>query len=93
MPDFLIVSLKITFNLLVIHVGDQSDEEEDFGKRFLAVNLTNPLVLTFCYFTRVGRAPTLKPSENFSFGNVFLRRGTVTDIEENNFHVVMGWSR
>ncbi len=64
-----------------------------FGKLFLAVNLPKPLVVTFCHFTRAGRAPTLRPSENFSFGDVFLRRGTVTDIEENNFHVVMGWSR
>ncbi len=62
-------------------------KKEIFGKRFLAVNLPNPLVVTFCYFTRAG------PSENFSFGDVFLRRGRVTDIEENNFHVVMGWSR
>ncbi len=68
-------------------------QKEIFGKRFLAVNLQNPLVVTFCYFTRVGRAPTLRPSENISFGAVFLRRGRMTDIEENNFHVVMGWSR
>ncbi len=68
-------------------------KKEIFGKRFLAVKLPNPLVVTFCYFTRAGRAPTLRPSENFSFGDVFLRRGRVTDIKENNFHVVMGWSR
>ncbi len=43
-----------------------------FGKRFLAVNLPSPLVVTFCYFTRAGRALTLMSSGKFSFGVVFL---------------------
>ncbi len=47
------------------------------------------MVVTCCYFTRAGRAPTLRPSENFSFGDVFLRRGRVTDIEENNFMFII----
>ncbi len=55
-------------------------KKESFCKRFLAVNLPNPLLVTFSYFTRVGRAPTLRTSKNFSFGAVILRRGRVTDI-------------
>ncbi len=68
-------------------------KKENLGKNLLAVNLPKPLVVAFCCFTLLGRAITLRPSGNFLFGAVFLRRGRVTDIGENNFHVVMGWSR
>ncbi len=68
-------------------------KKESFGKRFLAVNLPNSLLVTFFYFTRVGHAPILRPTNFFSFGTVILRRGRVTDMDENNFHVLMGWSR
>ncbi len=63
-------------------------KEQNFGKRFLPVNLQKPLAVAFYCFTLLEIH-----SVNFSFGVVFLRRGRVTDIEENNFHVAMGWSR
>ncbi len=62
-------------------------KEENFGKRFLPVNLPKPLAVAFYCFALLEIH-----SVNFSFGVVFFRRGRVTDIEENNFHVTMGWS-
>ncbi len=54
-------------------------KKENFGKRFLPVNLPKPLAVAFYCFALLE--------------NRFLRRGRMTDIEENNFHVAMGWSR
>ncbi len=59
--------------LLVIHVGDQSDAEGDFWQTLPCRQFTEPFGGTFCYLTRVGRAPTLRPSGNFSFGDVFFK--------------------
>ncbi len=43
MSDFLIDSLEITFNLvMVIHAGDQSDEEGDFWQTLPCRQLTEP---------------------------------------------------
>ncbi len=63
-------------------------KEDNFGKRFLPVNLPKPLAVAFYCFALLEIHSVI-----FSFGVVFLRRDRVTDMEENNFHVAMGRSR
>ncbi len=60
-------------------------KKEIFGKRFLAVNLQNRLVVTFCYFHSGRVCAHIKAVGKFFFWRRFLRRGRVTDIEETNF--------
>ncbi len=74
-------------HLMVIRVSHQWNAEEEICKRFFAVNLPNPLAITFYCFTLLGRALTLRSQK------IFFRHGRLTVIEENNFHVAMGWSR
>ncbi len=76
LAELMIDLVKIAFKLMIIlfwlfTLVISLMKKESFGKRFLAVNLPNPLMVTFCFFTRVGRAPTFRSSVNFSFGAIF----------------------
>ncbi len=73
---------------MVINVGDPSDEGVEFWQALPSSEFTETFDSCILLFRSVRNS-----LGKFFFRGRFLRRARVTDIEENNFHVVMGWSR
>ncbi len=71
-----------------MHIGDQSDQGGEFWQTLPSSEFTETLGSCILLFRSVR-----KSLGNFFFRGRFLRRGRVTDIEENNLPVAMGWSR
>ncbi len=73
---------------MIIHIGDQSDEGGEFWQTLPSSELNETFGSCILLFRSVRNS-----LGKFFFRGRFLRRGRVTDFEENNFHVAMGWSR
>ncbi len=80
-------------HLMVIHVGDQWNAEEEIFKTLLCRLFTEPIGNNISLFHSVRPCTHFKVGRKFFFRLRFLRHGRVTVIEKNNFHVAMGWLR
>ncbi len=68
-----------------MHVGDQSDDDVDFWQTLPCRQLTEPFGGYILLFHSGRACAHIKAVGKFFFWRRFLRRGRVTDIEENNF--------